>query len=414
MSVSQRSRGSPRRINGSNGSKVSSSSSSPSSSSSSGPSTPEDDSGLPWHKVPADVRENYVLTGYRPVSMGIFPCLRSAFLLHNETLNIWTHMLPLFYFLYFMWADAEMWVDMNLAQDQRFPLYGYILGICILFGTSASAHWFNCVSWHWRHVFFMMDYGAISVYGVATAVVYYAYSQNMTPLISNGSGYFLALTVSTAIFATWTCCWTRVNHAKMPNICHAVRTLSFGLPFIIGSIPAMVRFVGPNISHIDLSGLPQPLQQTIAGHRHLVDSDATFQYRYVRHLVLMVIGAIIQIAKVPERWFPGYFDIFGHSHQWFHLFVFLSIREQFWLVIGDIGDARHKGSLTASSSTLSTVLVYFVCFSTVLATVTYFSYYSSEGSEPTSFNSKKEAKNTSPKESNNVSPKRSKHKQKYH
>ena len=237
-------------------------------------------SALPWHKVPADVRETYVLSGYRPVSMGIFPCLRSAFLLHNETLNIWTHMLPVFYFLYFLWLDAEMWIEMDLPYDQRFPLYGYILGICILFGTSSCAHWLNCVSWHWRHVFFMLDYGAISVYGVATAVAYYFYSHSKTPMISNGTGYFLPCTVIAAIFATWMCCWTRVNHDRVPNVCHVIRTLAFALPFLVGSLQAIPCFLGPYFSKIDVSALPSPLQQTIANHSHLTTPLCPITYWY--------------------------------------------------------------------------------------------------------------------------------------
>jgi Haemolysin-III related len=34
-------------------------------------------------------------------------------------------------------------------------------------------------------------------------------------------------------------------------------------------------------------------------------------------------GALIYATRVPEKWFPGRFDLFFHSHQIFHMFVVL-------------------------------------------------------------------------------------------
>jgi adiponectin receptor len=36
---------------------------------------------------------------------------------------------------------------------------------------------------------------------------------------------------------------------------------------------------------------------------------------------LYILGAFIYAFRVPERWFPGKFDIIGHSHQIFHCLV---------------------------------------------------------------------------------------------
>jgi len=33
------------------------------------------------------------------------------------------------------------------------------------------------------------------------------------------------------------------------------------------------------------------------------------------------LGVAVYAARVPERWAPGRFDLVGHSHQLFHLFV---------------------------------------------------------------------------------------------
>jgi len=36
---------------------------------------------------------------------------------------------------------------------------------------------------------------------------------------------------------------------------------------------------------------------------------------------LYVVGVFVFIARFPERLFPGKFDIWFHSHQFWHLFV---------------------------------------------------------------------------------------------
>ena len=38
---------------------------------------------------------------------------------------------------------------------------------------------------------------------------------------------------------------------------------------------------------------------------------------------LYAAGAAVYTSRIPERWKPGAFDIAGHSHQIFHVFVVL-------------------------------------------------------------------------------------------
>lgn len=40
--------------------------------------------------------------------------------------------------------------------------------------------------------------------------------------------------------------------------------------------------------------------------------------------ILYIIGAIIYALRIPERFAPGRFDIFGSSHQIFHGFVLVA------------------------------------------------------------------------------------------
>lgn len=40
------------------------------------------------------------------------------------------------------------------------------------------------------------------------------------------------------------------------------------------------------------------------------------------------VAFVFYIAKLPERWLPGTLDYFGHSHQWWHVLIFLALL--FW------------------------------------------------------------------------------------
>ncbi len=59
---------------------------------------------------------------------------------------------------------------------------------------------------------------------------------------------------------------------------------------------------------------------------------------------LYIIGAYLYAARIPEKWFPGKFDIWFQSHQIFHVFVVaaafvhyhgISILASYRLNIGD-------------------------------------------------------------------------------
>ena len=359
-------------------------------------------------EVPLEVRERFILTGYRPLGTSFTFGLKSAFLLHNETLNVWTHIAPLLYFFYYLCMDTDLWRRLESIPNQvRLPLYGYIVGICILFATSSFAHLCSCAwSRRWRDVCFMLDYAAITVYGTSCAIVYYLYNRprehaENTILFVNGDFYMGFIAIA-GVLGMWICCYTRLYPSAFG---YTIRTLAFGLPAILGSIPAIVRFFTEIFSPSKaITGIDQHEEDdaanmvsvTAASMNEQVESmgklhtqvrpagfteptikELGYCWRFVLHSVIMIGGAFINVIKVPERWWPGMFDIFGHSHQWFHVCIFLSIREQFWLIMDDISMAHRQAHLEQSFS-LSCALTMLGLFGMVivclLATISWFSF----------------------------------------
>ncbi|KAH0652310.1 hypothetical protein KY290_030746 [Solanum tuberosum] len=52
------------------------------------------------------------------------------------------------------------------------------------------------------------------------------------------------------------------------------------------------------------------------------ERNVTLAYELAMALSYL-IGTMFYIMRIPERWRPGFFDLAGHSHQIFHVFVIL-------------------------------------------------------------------------------------------
>jgi adiponectin receptor len=60
----------------------------------------------------------------------------------------------------------------------------------------------------------------------------------------------------------------------------------------------------------------------VFGWDHASDALSLQYYGWMGGLYL--VGAFLYSARIPERWFPGTFDLWLHSHQIFHVFVLLA------------------------------------------------------------------------------------------
>ncbi len=84
----------------------------------------------PIEEVPEYVKDNpYVLTGYRSES---YPLLKSLFGWHNETLNIWTHLLAAIFFIF--------------VPHKNIPMLIFKVALVSLYLTSTFYHIYLCKS----------------------------------------------------------------------------------------------------------------------------------------------------------------------------------------------------------------------------------------------------------------------------
>ncbi|KAJ3585599.1 hypothetical protein NHX12_014318 [Muraenolepis orangiensis] len=316
-------------------------------------------------EVPPRVTENYILSGYRFPNYSLRQCLLSAFRPTNETGNFWTHFLPAFLFAYHF-AEVFGWEGSPPAAAPFFyPLWTYFLGVLCLLSASSLAHLLNSMSLVVREVCFFVDYGTISAYTVGSSLAYYYYIHPRAGLPEaggpwepgNGSradpaplaavssawygmadasalfeAFYVPSSCAVAVICILSCCNTRQRWRRHRYL---IRTLVFLLPFLVSSTPIFYRL---------LTRSPyRPASASLA-------SSASMAGHFYRHCAWLVASAAFNIAKVPERLAPGLFDVWGHSHQWFHCCTFLSILEELHMIKAEVRAALLQPALALSEA----------------------------------------------------------------
>ncbi|XP_060112457.1 membrane progestin receptor epsilon-like [Heteronotia binoei] len=314
-------------------------------------------------EVPASVAESFILSGYRCPGSTFAQCLASAFQPTNETGNFWTHFVAVFIFA-FRVAEQFWGEGAGLLEPFYYPLWSYCLGVGGLLVASSMAHLFNSMSLLMREVCFYIDYGTISAYTVGSSLAYFYYihpapaggASNLSSgpwLGREGAGglgallggWFEALYVPSAclvaLFCTLACCSSR---HQWPRHRYLIRTLVFLLPFAVVSIPVFHKL------------------WRVGG------GQGTGRF-FLRHCCWLLASGLFNVSKIPERLSPGKFDIWGHSHQWFHCCTFMSILDELHMIRGEIRELGAAPPPLPRAPTFLSTFGVMLCLLLLLATI---------------------------------------------
>jgi len=254
-------------------------------------------------------RDNeYILTGYRQQQGNWAGCLRSIFgYLHNETVNIHTHLWPAVLFVIFLITYHPAYIAKYESADWRdsavFAIY--ILSAIYCLTCSAVYHLTTC---HLERVCarcHAFDYSGIVVLTVASfypGIYYMFFCYPVYQLV-----YLTAITLAGLCAA-----YIVLNPEYAKPTHRGARTkvfIALGLCSIAPVLHALV-FHGYRKLSNDL------------GFRFLLLMG--FSYNF---------GAIIYANRIPERFAPGKFDYFFASHQIFHVFVAIAALSHYAFVL---------------------------------------------------------------------------------
>ncbi|KAH1027716.1 progestin and adipoQ receptor family member 4 [Dendroctonus ponderosae] len=237
--------------------------------------------------VPNHLKFNpHILSGYRPLQSPL-GCIGSVFQWHNETINIVTHAIPIFYILFTV-PDVLPWH----SQELTFLAWCHIAGIlCPWLGSFVY------------HMFMNLHYGPMAYYillQVDMLGIWTSQSIGALPLV-------FASTKCVPHLIRWSIimfyCLLSVWGLYKAMIAWSPwdRRLCFLLPFLtrIGLWCLRLTKIG--------GGDP-------AAFLHVILQDA-----------VSIVGGCIGAIHVPEKWFPGQVDFVLNSHNIMHVLVVAAV-----------------------------------------------------------------------------------------
>ncbi|CAN8102950.1 unnamed protein product [Discula destructiva] len=258
---------------------------------------------LAWHEIDEWRRDNaFIISGYRPTSNSYRGSFSSLFYLHNESVNIWTHLLgsvlfttlgaTAFYFYEKLVAprySSATWTDTLVFGC-------FFAGAFLCLGMSATFHALCNHSPQVAKFGNKLDYTGIVclILGSFMPAMYYGF-------------YCLPHLMEVYIAGIWVlglgCVAVSWFEKFRTSAWRPYRAMMFVALGVSGVVPV-------------IHGL------TIYGFEEL---DERMGLRWViSQGVLYIVGAFIYAIRWPERLSPKTFDIWGSSHQIFHVLILMA------------------------------------------------------------------------------------------
>ena len=245
-----------------------------------------DDLPTPWRINP------HIIKGYR-FTETYSGCIRSAFGVSNELVNIWSHALGLVLVLSVAFYFYPTSLNFSLStKADIFIAAVFFFAACQCLVCSTIWHTMNAVAdVNLIPMFACVDYTGISLL-VAASIMTTEYTA------------FYCEPVSQTIYMT--------------------TTALLGIGGVI--LPWHPKFNGQDMAWVRVAfyiGLAATGLLPIA--QLLWSRGPEFVWQFyspiAKSLFVYVAGAFIYASKVPERWCPGMFDYFGGSHNLWHIAV---------------------------------------------------------------------------------------------
>ncbi|EGX54240.1 hypothetical protein AOL_s00004g273 [Orbilia oligospora ATCC 24927] len=249
-----------------------------------------------WDELQEWQRDNqFIRSGYRPATASYLKSLKSLSYWHNETVNIYSHLLGA---VFFGVLSSILYATLSprypsASTGDIYAFLSFFIGCLFCLGMSAFYHTVSNHSHEAAKLWNVLDY--VGIVGLITGSfipsVYYGFK--CETLIRDGY-WIMICTIAVS------CATVSVHpHFRTPKY-RPVRTSMFVAMGLSGVLPI--------VHGIQLHGIEEVERRSAMSW--LLAEGAAY-----------LVGALLYAARVPERLMPGKFDIVGSSHQIFHILV---------------------------------------------------------------------------------------------
>ncbi|KAL5729657.1 Adiponectin receptor protein 1 [Ranunculus cassubicifolius] len=292
-----------------------------------------------YQELPNYMKDNEYIRDYYRANWPLKVAFFSLFRWHNETLNVWTHLIGFVMFFWltlsnlmhsspqladlisifftsaysespaanvshssndFSFGGTAAWMNITQPADSmftgtsRWPFFVFLAGSMFCLLSSSTCHLFCCHSHRVNILLLRFDYVGIAVMIVTSFFppIYYIFQCEPVWQFVYLSG------ITTMGICT---VYTLLSPLLSTKEYRRFRALLFFSMGFSGIVPAI---------HALIVNWNEPRRFVTLAY----ESAMALSY---------AIGTLFYVTRIPERWRPGWFDLAGHSHQIFHIFVIL-------------------------------------------------------------------------------------------
>ncbi|XP_028819897.1 progestin and adipoQ receptor family member VII, a [Denticeps clupeoides] len=254
-------------------------------------------------EVPVYFRETHVHTGYRPLHQGWRYYFLSMFQRHNETVNVWSHLVGALLVLEKLGRLSE---TVDFAGDPHaWPLLVLLLSSWAYMTFSATAHLLGSKSELCHYAFFFLDYVGVAQYQYGSAAVhfYYAVEEDWHTHVRT---VFMPVAVLLCCLSCLGCCYGKYQNHTLPTWVRKVGQV----------MPSAMAYAW------DTSPVFHRLFSWLLVKGNALSDDPALAF-HCGQVGFFLCSAFFFTHPLPERWFPGHFDFLGQGHQIFHVLLVL-------------------------------------------------------------------------------------------
>lgn len=251
-----------------------------------------------WDEIPEWQRDNdFILHGYVKETSSFIETFKSLFYLHNESVNIYSHLIPALGFFTVLLLDKstiKVFATTTWLDHMVIDLFYSGAFACLILSSS-----FHCLKSHSLRIATLgnkLDYLGICILIVTSmvSILYYGYFEKFSLFC-----LFALITVSFGIACSIVSLKDKFRKREWRPY-RAGLFVCFGLSSIIPIFSGLYCY-----SFSEIWTQIQLFWVLLGG-------------------VLYIIGAVLYGMRFPEKICPGKFDIWGHSHQLFHFLVVIA------------------------------------------------------------------------------------------